>query len=486
MADYIDSLVLPTSAKLKSGKYSDGDLSRLLKLAERGARDSNAVSAAEFFPVVASANTIDSYGTYMLPSTLKNFAEDATNGVAVLDSHRSDRLNFGMTVTGEYVQDGDVHAFTSDFYTVPGIRTEGLDTDAYIKGVQAGLFRDISVGFYMPPGAMVRCTICGKDMMRWYMEDGCSHFPGMEYDVEADGATRREVAYGAVDGARLSEYSLVYDGATPGAGVAKARSMEDSGALIPEVALSLERQYRTRFPRATHIYRGASLKKESIMTVQKDDREQQAPADGHVEEPEAAVLINEPEAEVTEDATVIAPLITEEPAAAQEPAPEGDDDEAEASIERSKLTLGPKLRDALNERYREQGITFGSRAAEAMTALADALVASRENETALRSQVKALEKDAADGRAYRTSLVDDLKTEIIRANDGDENTEAKVARYMRLAEGADIETIIGLRDDFAEAARKKYGSGRKTIDTAGEAPTQKVEPPVSIYDDIEG
>jgi hypothetical protein len=225
MSDYIDGLVLATTAKMKRSAYTDTELAALRKAAEAGAYDATAVADAVFFPVVASANTLDSYGTYMLPSTLKNFAEDATAGVAVLDSHNSRRLNFGMSVSGEYVEekngDSPIRYMRSDFFTIPGLATEGLNTDTYIKGVQAGLFRDVSVGFWMPPNSEIRCTICGKNMMRWWGDDACHHFAGSEYKVEANGETRMEYAYGAVDGGRLSEYSLVPDGATPGAGVAK-------------------------------------------------------------------------------------------------------------------------------------------------------------------------------------------------------------------------------------------------------------------------
>lgn len=72
------------------------------------------------------------------------------------------------------------------------------------------------------------------------------HFPGQSY--EADG--HAVVAYGGIDGARLSEYSMAYNSATPGADVAKASAMEGAGVLDARIAGQLEQAYQVRFPRA--------------------------------------------------------------------------------------------------------------------------------------------------------------------------------------------------------------------------------------------
>jgi hypothetical protein len=200
-----------------------------------------------FFDVIASGSEVDAYGTYMLTTTLRNFAADADAGVSVLDSHRHDQLGFGQSVTGHYVNDLTRERTESTFFTIPGLVMNGKSTDSYIKGMKRGLWRDISVGFWMPPDARIVCTVCGGDMLRWYGDNACPHFPGQSY--ETDG--RAAVAYGGIDGARLSEYSLVYDGATPGAGVANARAMEDAGELDPRTAGQLEQAYQVHLQRAT-------------------------------------------------------------------------------------------------------------------------------------------------------------------------------------------------------------------------------------------
>lgn len=488
MADYIDGAVFPTSAKLKRDKYSEDDLARLRKLAEAGAYDPEAVADAVFFPVIASANTVDSYGTFMLPSTLSNFAADATAGVSVLDSHNSRRLNFGMSVSGEYVEQGKVRYMRSDFYTIPDLQTEGLDTNTYIKGVRAGLFRDVSVGFWMPPGSEVRCTICGKDMMRWWKEDGCSHFPGMEYEIDGDGTTRKEVAYGAVDGGRLSEYSFVHDGATPGAGVAKARHMEDNGELEPETALRLERAYHTAFPRATRKYQGLTLIGDKNMATKRKQEEEV------VEE-----IVEEETIEVETTDEIINPDVSVEPTVIEPIAPvveendddgddeDDDDDTGDRAIEKSALKFNKNLRDALNDRYHADGIRIGERVSDAVIALADEVKNLRSQLASASDNNKRLEDEAKVGRVYRANLIEELKREVIRASGDDEDKEAKIARYVKVAEASDIETIKGLRDDFADVARAKYGAGRRTMDldeSTGDGDKKSPKIPVTAYDDV--
>lgn len=466
MSDYLDGLVLPTTAKLRKGNYTDDDLARLRGLAAAGAYDAEAVEDAVFFPVDASANTIDSYGTFMYESTLQNFARDAERGVAVLDSHNSGRLNFGMSVTGEVLEEkvgeDTLRYMRSDFFTIPGLQTEGLNTDAYIRGVRAGLYRDVSVGFWMPPGSIVRCTICGKDMMRWWMSDACNHFAGIEYEVEGGGKTHTEVAYGGVDGGALSEYSFVHDGATPGAGVAKARHMEDVGELSPEIALQLERAFHVTFPRATRKYQGIGLIGENGMTGKNKTVRTAGLVESEVAEDEAIIV-----AEDEIEPTTIAPF-NEECA---------DNDEGEEQEERSTpsaLKFTKTLRASLNEKYADAGIAIGERVEDAVSTLADEVIRLRGQVSTLTADKRSLEKEAAEGRAYRTALIEELKEEVIRSASEGEDKEAKVARYVGLAEVSDVATIKGLRDDFAAIAREKYGEGRISVDNQQDSKVPKI------------
>lgn len=198
-----------------------------------------------FFDVIPSRNALDAYSTVMGDSTLKNFAEDAANGVAVLDSHNSRELGFGRSLTGKFIRDGEERRVESAFFTMPGIVTSGMSTDAYIRGIESGIWNDISVGFNMPPDAAMVCSICGGNMLDW---ESCPHFAGLAYEQEGSNSRRKEVAIGTIERARLNEYSLVYDGATPGAAVAKALRMAAEGMVEPKTIERLERAYGRSFP----------------------------------------------------------------------------------------------------------------------------------------------------------------------------------------------------------------------------------------------
>lgn len=491
-------MILPTMARLTKSQLTPERRAILLDVAKERALDGDSVGDAVFFDVVASGNAIDTYGTFMTTSTLRNFAADAAAGVSVLDSHRYDRLGFGQSVSGEYVQNGDTEQMRSTFYTIPGLALEGRSTDDYIRGMNAGLFRDISVGFYLPPDAEIRCTICGKDMLRrWFEDDGCRHFPGQKYTIEADGQTREVVAYGAIEGARLSEYSLVYDGATPGAGTVKARQMEDAGMLDPVLAGQLEQAYHTTFPRATgRIFTGFTPAngKGIIMPMTKDTGRVRAVGEEIVEDEEVTAAVTpdtEPDDEVREqpddEVTVIEDVEAGDDSTDDvddDNSDEEDDDESEGeTIERSRSVLAASLRTALAEKYAASGIRFGRRVGETVDALAGEVVRLQGRVKDLKAERDALAQQASEGREYREALIEELKSEVIRASESDDDKAAKVERYVRIAEVSDLSTIRALRDDFADIAAKRYGTGRKSREAGTDGVIAPVVPD-DAYDDV--
>jgi hypothetical protein len=130
---------------------------------------------------------------------------------------------------------------------LPGISTPGASygsTDDFIRSIRSGIAFDISVGFH---GGEERCSICNASYYSW----DCSHIAGREYEErdETTGAViAKQRAFVWIDGATLSEFSPVFDGATPGAGILKAERMIGDGRLKDEIEIrSLERQYRTKF-----------------------------------------------------------------------------------------------------------------------------------------------------------------------------------------------------------------------------------------------
>lgn len=204
-----------------------------------------------FFPAEISNQNLDSYKTKMAESSLRNYAADATEGVAFLNSHRSRELGLGKVCFGEYVEGNgtDVPRVFADIYTIRGLQLiADLSTDNFIKGVQSGIISDVSIGFKEGKGYMEQCSICSRSYWDWE----CRHIPGMEYEVvpdpESDPTNQpketREAFIWIVEG-RLSEVSAVADGATPEAMIlTKAERELRAGRMSDSTKYYLESKYR--------------------------------------------------------------------------------------------------------------------------------------------------------------------------------------------------------------------------------------------------
>lgn len=218
------------------------------------------------FSALISNSQIDSYFTRMSESSLRNYAEDANAGVAFLNSHNHNQLPVGYSISAKYEEgtndDETYPRVTAEFYTVRGVNINGLPTDEFIKGVQFGLIRDVSIGF---SGGTYICGLCGRDYFDW----DCTHIPGVEYTVidnpeddPEDQIERTETAFVWVEDARLSEVSAVFDGATPDAMIIKAEREMKQGRLKPETKNFLERRYRIELKTPTLISVERSNEKE--------------------------------------------------------------------------------------------------------------------------------------------------------------------------------------------------------------------------------
>lgn len=214
-----------------------------------------------FFQAEVSSNRLDSYYTRMDATSLRNYAEDATAGVSLQNSHQWRSLGFGRSVQGQFIgaQGNGVARTLVDFYSLPGLNLNGVATDDLIAGIRSGLVSDVSVGFY---GGEYRCDICGRDMMRDW---DCWHIPGFYYNVKdkdaksAKSAKEKEeqvLATATILNARLSEVSTVYDGATPGALILKAERELEAGRLRPEMARTLEQRYRVSLSGGRRSWQG--------------------------------------------------------------------------------------------------------------------------------------------------------------------------------------------------------------------------------------
>lgn len=212
-----------------------------------------------------SNQRLDSWYTKMATSSLQNYAADAATGVAFMNSHRHQELPMGYSIDGRYEEAGTpAEAYPrvfADFYTVKGMNVNGIPTDQFIKAVQYGMVRDVSIGFKEGDGFQYTCSVCGEDFYSW----DCYHIPGQTYEVienpEADpGAqrTKEVLCFAWVDNARLSEVSAVYDGATPDAAVVKATRELRGGRLKPDVQRMLESKYRIHLPETPKQFPGYS------------------------------------------------------------------------------------------------------------------------------------------------------------------------------------------------------------------------------------
>ena len=190
-----------------------------------------------FWTAEISNDQVDSYFTHMLPSTLTNFANDASAGVSFLNSHRHNELPLGKSINGQLDITEGRQRVLADFYTIPGLNLNGIMTDDFINGVKSGIVKDTSVGF---TSGQMWCDVCKMDYRSW----DCPHMAGMKYDIQGGGSV---VATVGVDNARLAEVSAVFDGSTPDATILKATRMIEAGELKPDAVRMLEARYRMSF-----------------------------------------------------------------------------------------------------------------------------------------------------------------------------------------------------------------------------------------------
>jgi len=217
-----------------------------------------------FWSLEASSTLIDAYSSHMTLNTLANFQADAKAGVAFLPGHKHYELPFGRSLDAqiETAMEPDRTRMVADFYTLPGLTLNSVKTDDLINGIRSGILRDVSIGFF---GGESRCDLCERDIWDW----DCPHVPGMKYEVKsADGVMRVVLATYAVDGARLSEVSSVYDGATPRAEILKAEREAAEGRMKPDAVRMFETRYRMKLPAAKRQFSGVTLEGKKLEAEQ--------------------------------------------------------------------------------------------------------------------------------------------------------------------------------------------------------------------------
>lgn len=364
----------------------------------------------------------DAYYTRMHPSSLKNYANDADDGVALQNSHRADELPLGHSYRGRFMkgesQPDQIARTHADFYVIPGLKLSDVSTDDLIKGIKSRVVRDMSVGFY---GGMARCTICGNDVSD---ERACGHVPGLTYRIKrANGDEEEQKGAAWIHDARLAECSMVYDGATPGAAVIKAQRMAESGRLNPGQARFLETQFRVRLGTAARRYfPGFDPRRGTDTAITGDRRMGGLPRE-------------------YDDRQGIPPAFDEGQGLPPGQEPSLADLIAQAGVE-SSGDLNTDLRSLLADYQR-------LKRAEAPPA-----------EERARPPVTVSERELADARAYRAQITEEARAEGVRALGAEFEAEYELRRWAEMP----VAAIAKERDRYAMIAQRLFPGGRHTVD----------------------
>jgi hypothetical protein len=420
----------------------------LMQLAISRANDPTVFDEVEpfFFRTRASNSQLDSYFTRMASSSLANYVEDGKRGVQFQNSHNGHggflggggEVGFGRSLSAELVGTKTAPEAHLDFITQRGLQCGNMSSDQFIQGMRSGIYQDVSIGFM--PGRF-ECSICGGDMLNWRSENGCDHMPGVTYEVKKGSRTVKVQAFAWVHDAHLNEVSIVYDGATPGAGVLaveKARAMLATGHLSWGAQQAVEGIYRCPVIGPSRHWRGVEARGmdgEIVTTItgEEQSEEQTATATSTATEQEGAAGAT----------TLIEPIETGRSVPAQ-----------------TGTTEDPLA--ALRAKWDGTAIKLGTDPVAALEAVGDAYLS-------LRGQHAAIAQEAADGRAYRASLVEQLKREGVRSLGAEKWPQAE-ARWLRMASVATTEELRGFIADLAEEGNQRLGAGNGRVTTEGVPP----------------
>lgn len=155
--------------------------------------------------ILATNKEPDFFGTMMMDSSLTNYLKNAKeDNISFLDSHIIRNTGYGWSVGGERINDDlfvDMAVLLEDEWSGMTYRS----AKRLIYALRHRPF-DVSIGF---ADERMNCSICNHEMFT----SECEHWLHEEYTIGG----QRVVAIGEIEDAILTEVSLVYDGATPGA-----------------------------------------------------------------------------------------------------------------------------------------------------------------------------------------------------------------------------------------------------------------------------
>ena len=172
-------------------------------------------------------------------TTLKNFVQDANQGVPTMDIH-SKKNGIGLT-SEAMLKDNRVMCDLSVYPSEPlSAEASYPNTDVIIRMIRRKVIKAVSVGAY---GGIHRCNICGNDMWRSW---SCRHWPGIVYIIEDEGSDKkREIkCVPVIEGAHLGEVSFVPIGSNPDAKVtARAAQHAEEGLLSSKHITHINRMF---------------------------------------------------------------------------------------------------------------------------------------------------------------------------------------------------------------------------------------------------
>jgi hypothetical protein len=392
-----------------------------------------------FWQVRASSNRLDFYDTRMRPATtLVNFARALADGVSYQDSHHIRKNGWGQSLTGYTLNTDDTDPDTGDritevwaeLFTLPGLELSGQTTDSFIDAVRAGIWRDVSVGFY---ASDIECSICGQQSFEWWKEDGCRHIPGHTYTVENEDLR----AFAWINDGELVELSQVYKGASPAAAVIKAEQMSEAGRLSDGERAFIERRHGVRIADPARIWAPGITAHPDVRNTDKQGKEQDVSKERteHLTDG-TRQAIEEALAQVTH--LDIAIPDEEHPLGAR----------VMALVEATECMAGERA------------------------ALTTDLAAERAARARDQAEIERLRPLADDGVAYHTQLIDDTIAAGARAHGAEFREEV----YRGILDRLDLAGIRTMLEDFSRQGDALLAGGRITRDTE-EAPAERAVDP---------
>ena len=178
---------------------------------------------------------IDCYYSRFNETTLNELA-DLCPGAAVMVAHNTESLPIGRFFKASVVRREDSRLWLRAWFYWP---KEMDHSDNMLKGIESGLYNEVSVSWRMEQAI---CSICGKDMRS--ME--CPHIPGRKYP-DADG-TEQLCFWESKNILAFNEGSLVYKGGQVGTSIDDERKklLTQRSLILDKKTVDIHEQVRDK------------------------------------------------------------------------------------------------------------------------------------------------------------------------------------------------------------------------------------------------